>query len=85
MMNYLPPAGTLVKLNDIVRWLFSARHKKSLNQFSEAITQKFSVKHCHFFNTGRAAMSRIAKNGTCIVVASSAIWRDMKLPWKDAP
>lgn len=58
MFNYLAPAGTPIKVSDLLLWLLNDDGGKSaIDIFERKIQQKFDVKHCFFISTGRAAMA----------------------------
>lgn len=62
MLELLPPAGTPVYFTDIVKWLASLPHKTAeLEKFSQALREKFGVKHSFFVSTGRAGLYLILK------------------------
>ncbi len=59
-MNLVAPAGTPIKFADIYNWLTRLPFgNDDLEDFRNAICQKFNIKHCLFMSSGRAALSLV--------------------------
>lgn len=56
-MRTLAPSGTPITLRDIGSWVSSfASPERTLEEFRAAVCERFSVKHCFFVSSGRAAL-----------------------------
>lgn len=56
-MRTLAPSGTPITLRDIGSWVSSfASPAGTLEEFRAAVCERFSVKHCFFVSSGRAAL-----------------------------
>lgn len=60
MPRYIAPAGTAIKISELIGWLIdSLRGKDRRDDLCEAIKSRYGVKHCFLMSSGRAAMAMI--------------------------
>lgn len=60
MPRYIAPAGTEIKVSELIGWLIdSLSGKDRRDELCEAIKSRYSVKHCFLMSSGRAAMAML--------------------------